>query len=144
LHPQDADDENGEEKGSVPWEYSDKALLLIKGYQEAFPQLFEQLKRRPDEQWYQASTLLGPGHVDELKRILEWLAQLETTFMPRVPLTTQALPRDAIRCIERAADEMGTRKKKFGNRVQVRWGAWSASRGRLMTGCCILQPCIPR
>ncbi len=109
-----------DEPGGVPWEYSEKAVLLIRAYMESFPRLFEELRRWPNEVAYDAQRLLGANHAQELERIRTWLAAQETALMPRVPLTTHVLPREAIRAIERSADELQARRKKgLGARVRV-------------------------
>ena len=95
--------------------------MLIKSYMDTFPTLFEQLKRSPNEVAYDSQRLFGANHAEEMERIRTWLAAQETANMPRVPLTTQVLSREAIRAIERGADELMAKKKKFGNRVQVGW-----------------------
>jgi len=115
-------DENGEmdEPSVVPWEYSDKAVLLIKAYMDNFPMLIEGLRQRPSDMYYEATTLFGANHAVEVEKVRQWLSQQETSFLPRVPLTTAVLPREAIRAIERAANEMQSQKKRFGNRIQIR------------------------
>lgn len=118
--PQQDEQGGQDEPGGVPWEYSEKAVLLIKSYMDTFPALFEQVKRSPNEVAYDASRIFGPNYTEELERIKAWLASQETANMPRVPLSTQVLSREAIRAIERGADELMAKKKKFGNRVQVR------------------------
>ncbi len=108
------------EPGGVPWEYSDKAVLLIKAYMETFPKLFEELRRWPNEVAYDGSRLFGSNYAAELEKIRTWLAAQETANKPRVPLTTQVLSHDAIRVIERSADEILAQAKKSGARVEVK------------------------
>lgn len=65
-------------------------MLLIHAYMEAFPQLFERVKQRPNEPVYEARQIFGPTSFQaELDKIATWLSQQETAAMPRIPLTTQ-------------------------------------------------------
>lgn len=107
-------EEGDTEPGGVPWEYSEKAVLLLRAYMDAFPRLFEELRRRPNEVNYEGQRLFGANCAAELEKIRTWLATQVTANMPRVPLTTQVLSREAIRAIERSADELQAKAKKAG------------------------------
>jgi 5'-3' exoribonuclease 1 len=92
-----------ESKKSALWEFTPKAIRLVTAYRQAFPNLFAALSKNPNERSYEAN-ILGPDGDKELKRIREWLNNIETAKMPRTPCSTEAMPFNAIAAVQRAAD----------------------------------------
>lgn len=92
-----------ESKKSALWEFTPKAIRLVTAYRQAFPNLFTALSKNPNERSYEAN-ILGPDGDKELKRIREWLNNIETAKMPRTPCSTEAMPFNAIAAVQRAAD----------------------------------------
>jgi 5''-3'' exonuclease len=108
-------------KKSAQWEFSPKAIRLVAAYRQAFPNLFAAIIKNPNERSYDAN-LLGPNGDKELKRIREWLNNVETAKMPRTPCTTEAMPYNAIAAVQRAADVRNAvleQKGKF-NEVNIK------------------------
>jgi len=100
--PSSSNIRSGSNKGVV-WEYTPKAIRLVAAYKQAFPMLFAAICRKPNERSYDAR-LLGQDGDKELKRIREWLNNVETAKMPRTPCSTEAMPVNAISAVQRAAD----------------------------------------
>mmetsp|Transcript_17244 Transcript_17244/g.32639 ORF Transcript_17244/g.32639 Transcript_17244/m.32639 type:complete len:1546 (-) Transcript_17244:1165-5802(-) len=92
-----------ESKRSAIWEFTPKAIRLVAAYRQAFPNLFAAISRNPNERSYEANALGSDGEKD-LKRIREWLNNVETAKMPRSPCTTEAMPFNAVAAVQRAAD----------------------------------------
>ncbi|CAM9919012.1 unnamed protein product, partial [Ectocarpus sp. 12 AP-2014] len=86
------------------WEFSLEAIKLITRYARAFPQLFHGLARHGGERFFEAEMLLGKGGKSKMEEISKWLSELETAGLQRVPLTTRALSREAVKAVERGAD----------------------------------------
>eukprot|EP01033_Poteriospumella_lacustris_P000925 gene925-667_t len=92
---------NGE---SVYWEYTSLAIKLMAEYKARFPIVFQQLQKLPHEAVYTSSVFLGPKYEDISNEIMTWMKAQPFFALPRVPLSTTSLSRDAMAAIERAAD----------------------------------------
>ncbi len=86
------------------WEFSNEAIALVINYMKSFPLLFQRLENAPMNRIANASDLLGPGREPMLQGILAWLHEIPTGKLPRIPITSSMLCRDAVCAIERAAD----------------------------------------
>ena len=58
----------------------------------------------PNERFYDARKCFGPKIANTLPKIREWLNNIETAKMPRMPYTTEAMPVAAVHAVQRAAD----------------------------------------
>lgn len=94
----------GNGKGAI-WEYTPKAIRLVAAYKQRFPLLFAAISngKKVGERSYEASDL-GPNGEEELKKIREWLNNVETAKLPRTPCSTVAMPVSAVAAVQRAAD----------------------------------------
>ena len=99
--------------GGVQWEYSDKTVQLVSDYMQAFPVLFRNLQRLPNQRRYTVQELFGTsGGADDgyaegvavLDRVMLWMKQQPYFHQPRSPFTTLTMSKDAIRAVERASD----------------------------------------
>ena len=90
----------------LEWELSPKAIRLVSSYMVKYPHMFEELKKRPNERFYDAKTLFpGSGNAEQkLVDCKKWVDQVETAKIPRVVATTAAMGRDAVLALERAAE----------------------------------------
>jgi 5'-3' exoribonuclease 1 len=101
------------------WEYSARAVALLFEYKTRFPLLFDNLEVLPHQKRYGAAELLLPstalkGHVapqalataaaTTAAALVDWMKAQPFFSMPRTPLTTLSLSREAMRAIERAGD----------------------------------------
>ena len=101
------------------WEYSARAIALLFDYKSRYPLLFENLESLPHQKRYAASELLLPrtahqGHVTAsalqtaaaaaAASLTDWMKAQPFFGMPRTPLTTISLSKDAMKAIERASD----------------------------------------
>lgn len=94
-----------ETDASGAWEYSERALHVLAAYKRKFPVVFESLERLGYTRSYNAAEFFP--NAQDPKKVCEeirlWLEQLETHKMPLVPVTTTAMPKEAIAAIEHAA-----------------------------------------
>ena len=101
------------------WEYSARAIALLFDYKSRYPLLFENLESLPHQKRYAASELLLPrtahqGHVTAsalhtasaaaAASLTDWMKAQPFFSMPRTPLTTISLSKEAMKAIERASD----------------------------------------
>mmetsp|Transcript_7356 Transcript_7356/g.11073 ORF Transcript_7356/g.11073 Transcript_7356/m.11073 type:complete len:1538 (+) Transcript_7356:75-4688(+) len=105
---------NGNNNKGVVWEYTPKAIRLVAAYKQEFPKLFAAICRKPNERSYEAR-VLGPDGDKELKRIREWLNNVETAKIPRTPCTTEAMPMNAVSAVQRAADVRSAAQEQQGD-----------------------------
>lgn len=91
-------------KGAI-WEFTPKAIRVVAAYKQKFPRLFAAISSNSkiNERSFDASDL-GENGESEMKRIREWLNEVETAKLPRTPCSTVALPASAVAAIQRAAD----------------------------------------
>ncbi|ETV94821.1 hypothetical protein H310_11488 [Aphanomyces invadans] len=99
---------DGHEHDGV-WEYSDKAFYTILAYQRKFPRVFSALDKLPYAPVYDGTTFLGVP-LAAVKSVLEsiktWLTQLDIAPLPLIPISSETVPRAAIKAIEKASDTL--------------------------------------
>jgi len=100
------------------WEYTPKAIRLVAAFRQEFPKLFAVISRKPNERSYDAK-LLGPDGNSELKRIREWLNNVETAKIPRTPCSTEAMPMNAVAAVQRAADVRSAALEQKGDLKEI-------------------------
>lgn len=104
--------ERGDER--IIWEYTPKAVRLVNEYRQQFPQLFTALIRMPNERKYDASAVFGQNGAEMLPKVREWLNSVESSKLPRTPVSTESMPKDAVAAVEKAADVRNVAIKKKG------------------------------
>ena len=110
----DNNTQNSEVKERIQWEYTPKAIKLINEYRQKFPKLFSALAKLPSEKKYDAAQVFGPNWAEVLPKVREWLNKNETAKLPRVPISTQVMPQDAVSAVERTTDVLNLQLKKKG------------------------------
>ena len=90
------DEKNQKSSGSSQtiWEYSEKAIDLIRDYMTAFPTLFSRLQSLTNQRKYSASDLFGLTGAEaekELDRLQTWMKSQPFYLLPRSPLTTTSM-----------------------------------------------------
>jgi 5'-3' exoribonuclease 1 len=112
-----ADQEDAPEE-RIQWEYTPKAIRLINEYRQKFPQLFNALAKLPSEKKYDANKVFGPNGAEWLPMIREWLNGVESAKLPRTPISTDTMSREAVVAVEKAADVRNLAVKKKGYPVE--------------------------
>lgn len=108
------DSKNSQKEGNIDlveeekmfWEYSTKAIDLLKEYKRRFRYLFEALERTTHQRKYTIKGLLGAQGDERLNEIVTWMKAQPFYALPRTPLTTISLGTDDVAILERAADEL--------------------------------------
>jgi hypothetical protein len=62
------------------------------------------LAKAPDERFYDAKKVFGPRGEEMCGKVLDWIKAAETSAMPRLPPSTEAMPVAAVHAVQRAAD----------------------------------------
>ncbi|TPX64914.1 hypothetical protein SpCBS45565_g05555 [Spizellomyces sp. 'palustris'] len=94
-------------KTSSGWEYSQRAVALIREYKDRFPELFVALEKRSRNDLYE-DTEIYPEELasKKLNEIKEWLKEAGVKDFERVSLDTSALTKNVIKDIEERVDEV--------------------------------------
>lgn len=93
-------------KATSGWEFSQKAIDLIREYMTKFPDFFRGIERRPTADNYTAEDFY-PSNVAKakIKEIQNWLKEIEAKSFEKVPLEAEQLDGEAVGIIEREADK---------------------------------------
>ncbi|KAJ6256625.1 hypothetical protein Dda_8490 [Drechslerella dactyloides] len=93
-------------KGNTGWEFSQKAIDLIREYMNKFPDFFMGIESKPTADIYTAEDFY-PANVAKakIKEIQNWLKEIEAKSFERVPLEAEQLDHEAVGIIEREADK---------------------------------------
>lgn len=117
IHSENSASATGE-KEQVYWEYSHKAILLIAEYQAKFPQLFNILATIEHKPVYDLPQLFpGKKKEESVDVVLQWMKEQPFYHVPRTPLTSDSLSREAMSAIERAADIYTTYIQTHGSQT---------------------------
>mmetsp|Transcript_6947 Transcript_6947/g.15735 ORF Transcript_6947/g.15735 Transcript_6947/m.15735 type:complete len:1274 (+) Transcript_6947:620-4441(+) len=98
----------------LQWEYTPKAIRLINEYRQQFPQLFSALGKLQGEKKYDAKKVFGRNEIEMLAKIREWLNKNESAKLPRIPIHTEVMPREAVTAVEKTTDIRNLQLKKKG------------------------------
>jgi len=87
------------------WEFSEKAIALLREYREKFPDFFQALERNPHGDIYQ-DTEFYPADIvkQKMAEIKNWLNSIQSNGLEKVPLEAQQLDGDTVKRIEAAVD----------------------------------------
>ncbi|KAG8777800.1 hypothetical protein FRC15_011110 [Serendipita sp. 397] len=88
------------------WEYSAKAVELLRDYKSAFPQLFNKLDNRGDAMMKSVDVFPGDAPDNAVKAAKAWLAEHGVRDLDPVPLSTQALEKETVAQIELVANSL--------------------------------------
>ncbi|KAH7926368.1 hypothetical protein BV22DRAFT_1009198 [Leucogyrophana mollusca] len=92
------------------WEYSDKAVDLIREYKSKFPEVFAVLDRGGDEM-ARASDVFHGGNADaQVKEVKSWLKSKGVRDFEPVSLFSDQLSKDTVAEIEKLADSLNANK----------------------------------
>jgi 5'-3' exoribonuclease 1 len=88
------------------WEFSQKAIELIKQYMFSFPDFIAGIQRNPQGKDYDATDFYPADEAKaRMKEIQTWLKSIESRSFQKVPLEAEQLDSEAVHRIEQAADE---------------------------------------
>ncbi|KAF5334844.1 hypothetical protein D9758_014281 [Tetrapyrgos nigripes] len=92
------------------WEFSEKAIELIKAYQEMFPEIFRCLDQSGNAMATAADILPGPDPDARVREIKAWLKQKGVRDFEQVSLFCDQLSKDTVSEIEKLADSFTANK----------------------------------
>lgn len=93
-------------RGDNGWEFSQKAVDLVREYITKFPQFFQGIQRNPQGDLYSDTDFFDPSESKaKIKEIQDWLKSVQSRSFEKVPLEAQQLDGDPVREIEVAADQ---------------------------------------
>lgn len=97
-------------KSDKGWEYSQKAIELIKQYMINFPEFIARIAANPTgDGWEDTAFYPDPQEAKaKMKEIGQWLKSVETKAFEKVPLEAEQLDGDTVLAIEQAADAANT------------------------------------
>lgn len=88
------------------WEFSQKAIELIKQYMLSFPDFIAGIQRNPQGKDYDATDFYPEDHAKaKMKEIQAWLKSIESKNFQKVPLEAEQLDSETVQRIEQAADQ---------------------------------------
>ena len=92
------------------WEYSEKALTLLRDYKKNFPEFIAQLERKAKSDMFLAEDFYPASEAkNKIKAIRSWLKSVETKSFERVPLEAQELDAATVAAVEAAANEFSSK-----------------------------------
>ena len=80
-------------------------LRLVAAHRKKFPILFQAVIRNPHEEEHDAYRTFGNRCNTTLRTVRDYLDQVETASLPRIPTSTDALSLRAVGVVERAATD---------------------------------------
>lgn len=87
------------------WEFSEKAIHLIRQYMTLFPEFIAGIQRNPQRSIYEATDFYPKPVVHvKIKEIQAWLKSIDSKGLEKVPLEAAQLESEVVRKIEVAAD----------------------------------------
>lgn len=93
-------------RGSNGWEFSEKAIQLLRQYMLNFPEFIAGIHRNPQGNTYDATEFYPESDVKaKIKEIQLWLSSIEAKGFEKVPLEAAQLDSDIVHQIELAADQ---------------------------------------
>lgn len=88
------------------WEFSQKAIDLIRQYMINFPHFIAGIQRQPSGNIYDATDFYPQAEAKaKMKEIQAWLKAIESKSFQKVPLDAEQLDSETVHRIEQAADE---------------------------------------
>ncbi|KJX99637.1 5'-3' exoribonuclease 1 like protein [Zymoseptoria brevis] len=95
-------------KSANGWEYSPKAVDLLRQYMIKFPEFIARIAANPTgDAWEDTAFYPDPQEAKlKMKEIGQWLKSVETKSFEKVPLEAEQLDGDTVMAIEQAADQI--------------------------------------
>ena len=92
-------------RGNSGWEFSEKAIQLLRQYMIKFPNFIAAIQRNPQGNVYSASEIFPEEDAQsKIKEIQAWLKSIESKSFEKVPLEAEQLDSEVVLEIELAAD----------------------------------------
>ena len=93
-------------RGPTGWEFSEKAIQLVRQYMIKFPVFIAGIQQNPQGSVYKDTDFFPASEAKaKVKEIAAWLKEVESKSFEAVPLDAEQLDSEAVHRIEQAADE---------------------------------------
>ena len=93
-------------RGPNGWEFSEKAIDLVRQYMIKFPAFIAIVQRLPKGDAYSATDFYPENEaLGKIKEIQAWLKSIESKSFEKVPLEAEQLDSEVVMALEKAADE---------------------------------------
>ncbi|CAG8484022.1 3337_t:CDS:10 [Funneliformis caledonium] len=94
------------------WEYSERAMRILAEYKDKFPEFIQALEHKHKDEIYTAEDFYPKEEaVSKIHAIKDWLRTVEVRDFEKVSLDAEQLDKEAIKDIEKAADEFLEQRK---------------------------------
>ncbi|CAI2164057.1 10835_t:CDS:10 [Funneliformis geosporum] len=99
-------------KNKDSWEYSERAMRILAEYKDKFPEFIQALENKHKDEIYTAEDFYPKEEaVSKIHAIKDWLRTVEVRDFEKVSLDAEQLDKEAIKDIEKAADEYLEQRK---------------------------------
>lgn len=93
-------------RGSTGWEFSEKAIQLIRQYMMKFPDFIAGIQRNSQSNIYNSTDFYPESQAKtKIKEIQAWLKEMESKSFEKVPLEAEQLDSEVVHRIEQAAND---------------------------------------
>ena len=93
-------------RGPTGWEFSEKAINLVRQYMMKFPVFVATVQRMPKGDVYAAADFYPENEaLANIKEIQAWLKSIESKSFEKVPLDAEQLDSEVVKRLEEAADQ---------------------------------------
>ena len=93
-------------RGDNGWEFSEKAIDLVRQYMIQFPEFVAKIQSLPKGDIYAATDFFPEGEaLAKIKEIQAWLKTIESKSLEKVPLEAEQLDSEVVLMLEKAADQ---------------------------------------
>ena len=111
-------------RGQTGWEFSEKAIQLIRLYMVKFPEFIAGIQRNSQGNIYNATDFYSESEAKaKIKEIQGWLKEVESKSFEPVPLDADQLDSETVHMIEQAADKARQLDPTDGGKIQKINGA---------------------
>lgn len=94
-------------KSSSGWEFSERAVALIKEYRDAFPEIPQTIMAKPNEDLKRADQFFGnAAALERTKQLKQWIKNKGVRELEAVPLFAEQLGKDTIAIIEAFTEQL--------------------------------------
>ncbi|KAK4699463.1 hypothetical protein P7C70_g6801, partial [Phenoliferia sp. Uapishka_3] len=99
------------ERGINGWEFSQKAIDLVKEYTETFPEISNTFERKRGGDFMRATDFFEPAVADaRMKQLKAWISEKGVRDFEKVPLYSEQLDKESVQTLEKLADDLVAKK----------------------------------
>lgn len=92
------------------WEFSEKAIELIREYKDKFPEIIRMLDTNKSDLTHSTDFFSRDVAAERMKELTGWIKEKGVRDFEKVPLFSEQLDKDAVQFIEKLEDKLATTK----------------------------------